>query len=278
MIKKFLCNSIDIDLSSSLDGGQSFRWHKFKNGFHGVINKKPYFIFQKNKKIFVESEYLNNNDVDIVVSYLSLDFDLKKLSKKFKNNSYLNNLFQKYYGLRILNQDPWETIVSFITSSVSNISKIKKNINDLCLINGEKIGKNKYDYTFPSPIKIIDFGENNLRKIGFGFRSPYIIDACKKVVEGNILIDQIYDLNYDDALFQLTSINGVGRKVADCILTYGYHRKDVFAVDRWVRRGLINKLGYSEKLNNEKLSIIARKKYKNESSYVQQYIFFGEKS
>ena len=216
--------------------------------------------------------------MDIIVSYLSLDFDLKKLSKKFINNSYLNNLFQKYYGLRILNQDPWETFVSFITSSVSNISKIKKNINDLCLINGEKIGKNKYDYTFPSPIKIIDFGENNLRKIGFGFRSPYIIDACKKVAEGNILIDQIYDLNYDDALFQLTRINGVGRKVADCILTYGYHRKDVFAVDRWVRRGLVNKLGYSEKLDNEKLSIIARKKYKNESSYVQQYIFFGEKS
>ncbi len=92
------------------------------------------------------------------------------------------------------------------------------------------------------------------------------------------MIDQIYDLNYDDALFQLTRINGVGRKVADCILTYGYHRKDVFAVDRWVRRGLVNKLGYSEKLNNEKLSIIARKKYKDESSYVQQYIFFGEKS
>ena len=278
MIKKILCNSIDIDLSSTLDGGQSFRWHKFENGYHGVINNKPYFIFQKNKKIFVESEDINSNDMDIIVSYLSLDFDLKKLSKKFINNSYLNNLFQKYYGLRILNQDPWETIISFITSSVSNISKIKKNINDLCLINGEKIGKNKYDYSFPSPIKIIDFGENNLRKIGFGFRSPYIIDACKKVAEGNILIDQIYDLNYDDALIQLTRINGVGRKVADCILTYGYHRKDVFAVDRWVRRGLVNKLGYSEKLNNEKLSIIARKKYKDESSYVQQYIFFGEKS
>ena len=79
MIKKFLCNSIDIDLSSSLDGGQSFRWHKFENGFHGVINNKPYFIFQKNKKIFVESEEINNSDMDIIVSYLSLDFDLKKL-------------------------------------------------------------------------------------------------------------------------------------------------------------------------------------------------------
>ena len=63
----------------------------------------------------------------------------------------------------------------------------------------------------------MDFGENNLRKIGFGFRSPYIIDACKKVIDGDILINNIYDLNYDDALYQLTMINGVGRKVADCI-------------------------------------------------------------
>ena len=278
MNNKFLCNSIEIDLSSTLDGGQSFRWHKFENGFNGVINNKPYFIFQENKKIFVEAEEINSNDVNLVFNYLSLDVDLRKISKKFKNNLYLNNLFKKYYGLRILNQDPWETIVSFITSSVSNILKIKKNINDLCVLNGEKIGKNKYDYTFPDPIKIIDFGENNLRKIGFGFRSPYIIDACKKVIDGDILINNIYDLNYDDALHQLTKINGVGRKVADCILTYGYHRKDVFAVDRWVRRGLINKLGYSEKLQNDKLSIKARKKYGNESSYIQQYIFFGEKS
>ena len=126
MSNKFLCNSIDIDLSSTLDGGQSFRWHKFENGFNGVINNKPYFIFQENKKVFVDGGDLNKNDIDNIVNYLSLDFDLKKLSKKFKNNTYLYNLFQKYYGLRILNQDPWETIVSFITSSVSNILKIKK--------------------------------------------------------------------------------------------------------------------------------------------------------
>ena len=91
-------------------------------------------------------------------------------------------MFKKYFGLRILKQDPWETVVCFITSSVSNISKIKKNINDLCLNIGDKVGSGDYDYTFPDPEKIINFGEENLRKLGFGFRSPYIIDASKKVI------------------------------------------------------------------------------------------------
>ena len=278
MNKKFLCKSSELDLDSTLDGGQSFRWHKCGEGFNGVIKNKSYFIFKKNKKIFVESDNLNITDHNMIINYLSLDYNLVNLSKNFNNNLYLYGLFQDYYGLRILKQDPWETIISFITSSVSNISKIKKNINDLCLNNGKKVGKNKYDYSFPTPKNIIDFGENNLRKLGFGFRSPYIIDACQKVLEGDIVVNDIYKLNYDEALGQLTKINGVGRKVADCILTYGYHRNDVFAVDRWVRRGLVNKLCYEDKLQNEKLSIIARNFFGNHSSYVQQYIFFGEKS
>jgi len=96
MNNKSLCKSTHIDLSSTLDGGQSFRWHKFENGFNGVINNKPFFIFQENKKIFVEAEDMNSNDMNLVFNYLSLDVDLKKISKKFKDNLYLNNLFKKF--------------------------------------------------------------------------------------------------------------------------------------------------------------------------------------
>ena len=78
MNNKFLCNSDEIDLSSTLDGGQSFRWHKFENGFNGVINNKPYFIFQDNKKIFVEAEEMNSNDINLVFNYLSFVTDPKK--------------------------------------------------------------------------------------------------------------------------------------------------------------------------------------------------------
>ena len=278
MNKLYLCDSKQIDLEATLDGGQAFRWHHYKNGFRGIIGHSVYYIFKKNKNIYVSSDNLDEDKFELIKNYLDLQYDLNFLARNFKNNLYLSDLFKKYFGLRILKQDPWETMICFITSSVSNISKIKKNINDLCLSVGDKVDNGKYDYTFPGPEKIINFGEENLRKLGFGFRSPYIIDASKKLINKDIIFDDLFNFSYEKSLAELTKINGVGRKVADCIMTYGFQREDVFAVDRWVRRGLVNKLNYNSKYNNDKLSVIARDNFGSFSSYIQQYIFYGEKT
>ena len=278
MNELYLCESKQIDLKSTLDGGQAFRWHQHRNGFRGIIGQFSYYIFVKNKKIYISSDNLTKEKIVFIKNYLDLQYDLNLLTRNFKNNLYLSSLFKKYFGLRILKQDPWETVVCFITSSVSNISKIKKNINDLCLNIGDKVGSGDYDYTFPDPEKIINFGEENLRKLGFGFRSPYIIDASKKVINKDIILEDLFNYPYEKSLSELTKIKGVGRKVADCIMTYGFQREDVFAVDRWVRRGLVNNLGYNSKYNNDKLSIVARNNFGSFSSYIQQYIFYGEKT
>ena len=278
MNELYLCESKQIDLKSTLDGGQAFRWHQYGNGFRGIIGHYSYYIFKKNKKIYINSDNHSKEKIVFIKNYFDLQYDLNLLTRNFKNNLYLSNLFKKYFGLRILKQDPWETVVCFITSSVSNISKIKKNINDLCLTIGDKVGSGEYDYTFPDPEKIIYFGEENLRKLGFGFRSPYIIDASKKVINKDIILDDLFNFSYEKTLSELTKIKGVGRKVADCIMTYGLHREDVFAVDRWVRRGLVNKLKYNSKFNNDKLSVVARNNFGSFSSYIQQYIFYGEKT
>ena len=278
MNELYLCESKQIDLKSTLDGGQAFRWHQYGNGFRGIIGHYSYYIFKKNKKIYINSDNHSKEKIVFIKNYFDLQYDLNLLTRNFKNNLYLSNLFKKYFGLRILKQDPWETVVCFITSSVSNISKIKKNINDLCLTIGDKVGSGEYDYTFPDPEKIIYFGEENLRKLGFGFRSPYIIDASKKVINKDIILDDLFNFSYEKTLSELTKIKGVGRKVADCIMTYGFQREDVFAVDRWVRRGLVNNLGYNSKYNNDKLSIVARNNFGSFSSYIQQYIFYGEKT
>ena len=278
MNELYLCESKQIDLKSTLDGGQAFRWHQYGNGFRGIIGHYSYYIFKKNKKIYINSDNHSKEKIVFIKNYFDLQYDLNLLTRNFKNNLYLSKLFRKYFGLRILKQDPWETVVCFITSSVSNISKIKKNINDLCLTIGDKVGSGEYDYTFPDPEKIIYFGEENLRKLGFGFRSPYIIDASKKVINKDIILDDLFNFSYEKTLSELTKIKGVGRKVADCIMTYGFQREDVFAVDRWVRRGLVNNLGYNSKYNNDKLSIVARNNFGSFSSYIQQYIFYGEKT
>ncbi|MBN32323.1 MAG: hypothetical protein CL906_00185 [Dehalococcoidia bacterium] len=279
MNKTSICDSKFINLESTLDGGQAFRWHRNGDHYRGVIGNKVYIISNENNLIYLNSLNFRMNEKDLkkIKKYLGLDFNLEEFKNIYKNDYYIYKLINQNFGLRILKQDPWETIVSFITSSVSNILKIKKNINDLCIFNGKKIGDGKFDYVFPTDRELIEIGEKNLRKLGFGFRSPYLIDAANKSINKEISTVKNND-SYDNKLNELIKIKGVGKKVADCIMTYGFERRDVFPVDRWVRRGLINNLGYNNKLSNDKLSVLAQKKYKNDSAYIQQYIFYGEKT
>ena len=279
MDKVAICKSETIDLKSTLDGGQAFRWHGTEDSYRGVIENKVYIIFREGNLINAKcmNSQIDRDDLLKIQRYLGIDFNLDNFTKKYNNNNYIRKLIKQNQGLRILKQDPWESIVSFITSSVSNISKIKKNINELCVLNGNKIGEGEYDYIFPKDIEIVDIGEAELRKLGFGFRAPYLIDAAMKSLNNSIDMDSKND-KYEEKLSELTNIKGVGRKVADCIMTYGYGRRDTFPVDRWVRKGLIDNLGYSSRLSNDKLSELAQKKFKNDSAYIQQYNFYGEKT
>ena len=126
--------------------------------------------------------------------------------------------------------------------------------------------------------QILSFGEEELRKMGFGFRSPYIIDAARRMSIGKLDFRFIEGAEYKDSINYLMEIKGVGKKVADCILTYGIGRRDSFPVDRWVRRGLVGPMRFNSKKTNEQLSDIARTKYGLDSAYVQHYIFYGEKT
>ena len=220
MNELYLCESKQIDLKSTLDGGQAFRWHQYGNGFRGIIGHYSYYIFKKNKKIYINSDNHSKEKIVFIKNYFDLQYDLNLLTRNFKNNLYLSNLFKKYFGLRILKQDPWETVVCFITSSVSNISKIKKNINDLCLTIGDKVGSGEYDYTFPDPEKIIYFGEENLRKLGFGFRSPYIIDASKKVINKELPSIKIFLL--DSKTSENTNNSNTLDKSVSLIMAYEF--------------------------------------------------------
>lgn len=279
MIKKIEINE-KINLQSSLDGGQAFRWHLIKGKYRGVIGNQVLTISAENNSIYVENNSLNKVDISKkkIKSYLGLLSNPNYLKKKYKDNRYISMMINSNINLRILNQEPWEVIVGFITSSVSNVTKIKKCMNSLSKLGGERIGILDNDFKFPDANKILNIGEENLRKIGFGFRAPYVIDAADKVVNKVIRIEEIKNQDYEEQLKHLTQVNGIGRKVADCILTYGFSRRDTFPVDRWVRKGLINNLGFDKELNNEKLAEMGREKFKEDSAYIQQYIFYGEKT
>jgi len=263
-----------IDLEASLLGGQSFSWAKRGKFFRGII-RKVILEFQQEKNGFYWFSYNYDNTKfleKIIIDYLNLNFDLNEFSERNKEDHVLQESLKNYYGLRILNQDPWECLISFICSAASNLNKITKNIQSIMKL-GENIGPDEIDYIFPLPEKILSFGEKNLRNLGLGFRAPYIIDASQKVSEGIINFDSLKTSSYEQSKNNLMTINGVGEKIADCVLAFSLNFHNAFPVDRWVRRSLIINYGRSPKLNNHQLGNWARKKFNNDGSYVQQYLF-----
>ena len=264
----------NIDLLNTLDSGQSFAWERISN------NNKIYFRgFFKNSELLV-TESANSISVKIISGYHEKDLDthfrnylgddpfsITNFNELLEDN-ILSPVINRYPRLRILKQDPWECMVGFITSSCSNLERIKYHMKLLRDINQN---------IFPEPNKLYKIGENKLRELGFGFRAPYLINLSKAILDEEI---SIYDLNnssYDIALDKLTKIKGIGRKIADCILAYSFNKKESFPVDRHVLKGLIRWYKYPKKIPPEKASDKAKSKFGNLSSHAQQYIFHRQR-
>ena len=173
-----------LDLDNTLFSGQAFRWYKKGDWYYGYINnvfirlrKKNNFIeYENSQKIIFESEIKNYFDLDNDYSNIFLELNDKNASLAF----------QSYDGMKVLNQDPWECLISFIISAWSNVPKISKSINELCLELGDKqVVGSEIGYTFPSPNIISNVNENYLRKFALGYRSKYVL-ATSKMLNNNL--------------------------------------------------------------------------------------------
>jgi N-glycosylase/DNA lyase len=269
----FTINS-DVDLQNTLDSGQSFAWNKVddKNGifFQGFYNNYELLIEQKNKQILVEilNDTYENNFIDNFKNYLGdVPSELNNYNLLL-NDPIIYPVIKRYPGLRILKQDPWECIVGFITSSCSNLKRIKHHMKSLREINNS---------IFPLPFEIASMGEKKLRELGFGFRAPYIINIAEAILNESIYIDELKILSYEMALKELIKVKGIGRKIADCILAYSFNKTESFPVDRHVLNGLIRWYKFPEKTTPNKASDIARNMFGDISSHAQQYIFHRQR-
>lgn len=213
--------------------GQAFRWEKRADGsFHSVIFKKSVDIVQTKSEIIFK-----NTDEELFkslfVPYFDLERDYKKICDSF-DDEYLKGACERYYGIRILRQEPWEALCSFIISQNNNIPRIRGIISRLCESFGERVGEN--DFAFPSAETLSRLSEEELSPLRAGFRSKYILDAAKKVFSGEVSLEKIETLELEQAREELKKIKGVGPKVAECTLLYGFGKIDAFPVDVWVKR------------------------------------------
>ena len=220
---------------------------------------------------------------EIVTNYFDLNRDYSEIKEKLsKIDENVNLSIQYGEGIRILNQDLWETIISFIISANNNIPRIKGIIERLSQKYGKEINWNgeKY-YTFPTPEELKDVKVQDFRDLGTGFRDVRLYETTRMVLENKVVLKELYNIDTLEARDELLTLSGVGPKVADCILLFSdLKRFDVFPIDVWVRR-VMNELYIKNpdetKVNKNDIARIAKEKFGDLEGLAQQYLFYWKR-
>lgn len=227
---KIICPA-NFNLGLSLDCGQAFRWSFENDIWQGVA----YGRFLQVQQIGNELIFYNCTEEDynlIWKNYFDFDLDYEKIVSSY-DDRYLITAVKEYNGIRILRQEPWEALCSFIISQNNNIPRIKGIIERLCESFGDgETGKK----TFPSAEVISKLSIDDLAPLRAGFRAKYIIDAAQKVANGEVDFKKIQENPIEFGREELQKIKGVGAKVAECTLLYGFHKIEAFPIDVWVKR------------------------------------------
>lgn len=252
--------------------GQCFRWEKQEDGsFIGVANSQAVRISACGDTVNIEG--ITKEDYDSFWErYLDAKRDYSGIKKAVNINETMNKSIQFGHGIHILRQEFFETLISFIISQRSSIPKIKSCVNKLCELCGEKIEfEGKTYYAFPTPEKLAELSEENLRSIGVGYRAPYILKAADAVLRGEVDISLLENADTPTAREKLLSLCGVGDKVCDCVLLFSLGKYDLFPSDVWIKRVM------AEEFN----SLDAKKSGEDEfglySGFAQQYLFYWRK-
>ena len=255
----------DFNLEHTLECGQIFRINREDNWYY--INARDRFFKICQDKNEIE---FYGADKDFIIHFFSLNENLSKILKEINKDKYIKKSIDKYRGLRILKQDPWECLISFICSAASNIPRIKSKLSALSVSFGKKKSMDGVDdYTFPKPGNI-----NNYEKIvnaKTGFRAEYIFEANNSV---NIKkLNSLKTLSYENAKNELKKVNGVGDKVADCVMLFSLGFSQAFPVDTWIKKTMQLLYFDNNTVSNEKIRRFGLDYFGSYAGYAQQYLF-----
>lgn len=277
-------NIKSFELADIFDCGQCFRWNKQEDGSYTGIFRKNVINVQKQKNTIIFKGICDGEIKEIVEDY----FDLKRNYEEIKNklsqiDENVKTSIEYGQGIRILNQDLWEMIISYIISANNNIPRIKGIIERLSKTYGQEIEWNgeKY-YTFPTPEELKDVTVEDYRKLGTGFRDIRLYETVHMILDKKVNLEEMQNnSNTLEVREQLLTLSGVGPKVADCILLFStLKRFEVFPIDVWVRR-VMNELYIKNedetKVNKKEIEKLAHEKFGNLAGIAQQYLFYWKR-
>ncbi len=284
MEEYILENQESFNLIHIFECGQCFRWNRLEDeSYIGVINGAVIKVKEENGKFIFSGKSENGNLKELINYYFDLQTNYTEYKRILSNiDEYLKESITFGEGIRILKQDLWECIISFIISANNNIPRIKKIIERLSKTYGKEIEFNgeKY-YSFPTPEELSKASVQDLRDLGLGFRDKRIYNTTKMIIEKKVDLEVIKNMETTNQMREeLLKLDGVGPKVADCILLFSLKRLDVFPIDVWVRR-VMNELYIhnedEEKVNKKELQKLAEEKFCGLSGIAQQYLFYWKR-
>ena len=269
----------DYDLAATLDSGQVFRWRQENGSWLGVVGKKQVRLTQRSEGILAETDAPAEGALvenwGWLKEFLQSDVELEKILRTFPDDEPMNHAVAACRGLRVLRQDPWECLASFILSSTKQIVQIRQIVVHLCKCFGEQIadGEDDLSYAFPPVEKIAGATEKELRNCKMGFRAPNLLGAARDITEGKLDLNAVRYLPYAEARMELMRLRGVGGKIADCVLLFAYGFDSAFPVDVWVERALQTLYFPKRRANEKKLRRFAATHFGPHAGYAQQYLF-----
>ena len=273
----YVNNVEDFDLGQTLECGQCFRFNKIKDNEYIIV---AHHIMQRVGQV-QDSVIFYNCDIDSFNNIWYEYFDFGTNYKEIKDyllqyDDKLKEAIEKKNGIRILKQEFFENLLSFIISQNKQIPHIMKIVDDIANKYGDKLGEyeGREYYSFPTVEQLKNATEEDFKALKTGFRAPYLMDAIKLVADGSINPDNFKDLSTLEVEKELIKIKGVGTKVANCVLLFSLGRRDAFPVDVWIQR-IMEELYYNgEKTKKEVIIDFAKEHFGEYGGYAQQYLFY----
>ncbi|MDR2345018.1 MAG: hypothetical protein LBE18_03040 [Planctomycetaceae bacterium] len=266
--ESYLCPDSELSLTATFDCGQCFRWRREnadsdsdsfvpsqrrrdkvkrnncndncdsdsignKISYNGIVCGLPIRVYSDGVSVRAKGY----GTIDFWRNYFDLERDYKSILSQFGDHPFTAAAIKFGCGLRVLKQDAWEMLVSYIISQNNNIPRISSSISKICAMCGERIEFDGLEfYSFPSAEKILKLNESELRQAGLGYRTDYLISVSQAAAEGKINLDEIKKLPTDEAREILLQLRGVGPKVANCVLLFGLGKLDAFPIDTWINK------------------------------------------
>ena len=261
-----------LDLSVTMGCGQVFGWAEYDESYFGIIDHAGVSLKQVGATVrFATDGAINASRVR---HYLALDDDLEAILDSVRVDPFMRRVLGAVKGLRLLKQDPWHCLCSYLISSNNRVERIDRSVKEIARKWGTRhTVRCREVFDLPGANNLARCAERGIRSCGVGFRAPYLRETARDVAAGRVDLDRIGRLPYDDAKQALLDLRGVGDKIADCVLLFAYSKFEAFPVDVWIKRAVEKIYFRSRSLTTRDIHQFAREHFGPYAGYAQEYIY-----